>query len=265
MARIRGPIGGENTRFGQREARMRLAPLLLGAALLAAGCTTTRPLGPPPLTPSASVAPNFAVPSMRARMVFLAQQEWELFGRGVVAWDANGAPQVAFEGSATHEAQPAMLSRVLMYWYSVSRSPIVGYQGELEPWSAAFISWLARSAGLTPDEFPPTVLHWDYIERFLAAGGGTRFVTRDPRAYAPQVGDLVCVSRAGAVTDFASLRRGPYHCDLVVSANAGGIEVVGGNVGDTVALARFPVDERGLLPAREDRPWVAVIEQRGPR
>lgn len=244
---------------------MRLAPLLLGAALLAAGCATTRPPGPPPLTPSPSVAPNFVVPNMRARMVFLAQQEWEVFGRGVVVWDASGTAQVAFEGSGTHEAQPAMLSRVLMYWYAVTRSPIVGYQGELEPWSAAFISWLARSAGLTADEFPSTVLHWDYIERFLAAGDGTRFVTRDPRAYAPRVGDLVCVSRSAAVTDFTSLRRGPYHCDLVVSANAGEIGVVGGNVGDTVALARFQVDDRGLLLARDDRPWVAVIEQRDPR
>jgi hypothetical protein len=244
---------------------MRLAPFLLGAALLAAGCTTTRPPGPPPLTPSASVAPNFDIPGARARMVFLAQQEWELFGRGVVVRDANGAARIAFEGSATHEAQPAMLSRVLMYWYAVTRSPIVGYQGELEPWSAAFISWLARSAILTPEEFPATVFHWDYIERFLAGGGGARFVARDPRAYAPRVGDLVCVSRSDAVTDFASLRRGPYHCDLVVSVSPDGIEVVGGNVGDTVALDRFPVDGRGLLLARGDRPWVVVIEQRDAR
>ena len=158
-----------------------------------------------------------------------------------------------------------MLSRVLMYWYAVTRTPIVGYQGDLEPWSAAFVSWLARSAGLTPEEFPSTVFHWDYIERFLRPGDGARFVARDPLRYAPRVGDLVCVSRSDAVIDFASLRRGPYHCDIVVSADAGAIEVVGGNVGDTVARAQFGVDERGLLVPRDDRPWVAVIEQRSPR
>jgi hypothetical protein len=244
---------------------MRLAPLLLGAALLAAGCTTTRPPGPPPLTPSASVAPNFDVPSVRARMVFLAQQEWELFGRGVVVREADGTARVAFPANATHEAQPAMLSRVLMYWYAVTRAPIVGQQGELEPWSAAFVSWLARSAGIPTEEFPPTVLHWDYIERFLRPGDGARFVARDPLGYAPRVGDLVCVSRSDTVTGFASLRRAPYHCDIVVTADAGAIEVVGGNVGDAVALARFGVDERGVLLPRDDRPWVAVIEQRSPR
>jgi Uncharacterized protein conserved in bacteria (DUF2272) len=246
--------------------RMQLAPFLLGAALLAAGCTTaTRPLDPPPLTPRASVVPNFVVPSMRSRMVFLAQQEWELFGRGVVVREEDGTAQVAFPANATHEAQPAMLSRVLMYWYAVSRSPIVGDQGELEPWSAAFISWLARSAGVAPDEFPPTVLHWDYIERFLRAGDGARFIARDPLLYAPRIGDLVCVSRSAAVTDFASLRRGPYHCDIVVAADVGAVEVVGGNVGDAVALARFGVDGRGLLLPRGDRHWVTVIEQRSPR
>lgn len=241
---------------------MRLAPLLV-TAVLAAGCATA-PTGAPPLTPGPDVAPNFLVPSARERMLFLAQQEWTLFGRGVVVRRDDGTAEIAFAEQAAHEVQPEMLSRVLMYWYAVTRSPIVGRQGELEPWSAAFVSWLARSAGFTPDEFPSTVLHWEYIERFLAVGDGARFVARDPRSYAPRVGDLVCVSRSAAVTDFASLRRGLYHCDLVVSAAAGAIEVVGGNVGDAVALARFEVDERGLLVPRADRPWVAVIEQRDP-
>jgi hypothetical protein len=240
---------------------MRLA-ILFAAALLAAGCATTPPAG---LTPGPSVAPNFDVPSTRERMVFLAEQEWALFGRGVAERDADGTVRIAFEGPSTHEVQPAMLSRVLMYWYAVTRTSIVGYQGELEPWSAAFISWLARSAGLTPEEFPSTVFHWDYIARFLRPDDAARFAARDPRAYAPRVGDLVCVSRSDAVTGFGSLRRGPYHCDIVVGADSGAIEVVGGNVGDIVARARFGVDERGLLVPRDDRPWVAVIEQRSPR
>jgi hypothetical protein len=242
---------------------MRRFAMIAAAGILAAGCATP-PTGAPPLTPGPDVQPNFLVPSARERMVYLARQEWAVFGRGVAVRDANGTWQLAFDGDATHEVQPGMLSRVLMYWYAVTRAPIVGHQGELQPWSAAFVSWLARSAGLPPEEFPSTVLHWDYIERFLGPRDGARFVARDPRVYAPRVGDLVCVSRSAAVPDFTSLRRGLYHCDLVVGADGSGIEVVGGNVGDAVALARFGVDSAGLLLPRDDRGWVAVIEQRDP-
>ena len=134
---------------------MRLAPLILaGAGLIAAGCATP-PAGPPPLTPSAAITPNFLVPGVRDRMVFLARQEWALFGQGVVVGDAGGTARIEFPAAATHETQPAMLSRVLMYWYAVTRSPIVGDQGELQPWSAAFVAWLARGAGVTPGNSRP--------------------------------------------------------------------------------------------------------------
>lgn len=240
---------------------MRLITLIACAGLLATGCAT-QPIGAPPLTPSVDVQPNFLVPDVRERMIHLARQEWALFGQPEVVRDANGVARLEFEAAATHEVQPALLSRVLMYWYAVTRLPIVGNQGELEPWSAAFISWLAKSAGLTPDDFPPTVLHWDYIERALQARDGARFAAHDPRAYAPKAGDLVCISRSNAVAGFAELRRGPYHCDLVVGVTIGEINVVGGNVSDAVSLARYEVDEGGLLKHRDDQPWVVVIEQR---
>ncbi len=236
---------------------------------LTAGCAAR---GPAPLTPSPDISPNFAVPSARDRMVFLARQEWTLFGRPVVTYDATGEAAVHFEsdGVATHEAQPPMLTRVLMYWYGVTRLPIIGNQGELRPWSAAFIAWLARGAGLVPAEFPATVLHWDYIERFLDSRDGDRFATRDPASYAPRVGDLVCVARssfavpgfAEEVSGFARLRRGPYHCDLVVAAAPGEIEAIGGNVSDAVSLVRLPVDARGLLRPRPYASWAAVLESR---
>jgi len=235
-------------------------PALLCAAALAAGCAAP---GRPPLAAAPEVGPNFDVPDARSRMIYLARQEWRLFGRPVVIENGTEDPALAFDdGEATHEVQAPMLSRVLMYWYAVSRLPIVGYQGELRPWSAAFISWLAKGAGLMPEEFPPTVLHWDYIERFLAAGGGERFVARDPARYAPRAGDLVCNARAGNSADFARLGRGPYHCDIVVEVHSGEIDAIGGNVGDVVALSRLPTDAQGLLAPHPRRPWAAVIEQR---
>jgi hypothetical protein len=235
--------------------------------VLAAGCAAP---GPAPLTPSPEINPNFAVPSARERMVYLARQEWAVFGRPVVAYDASGEATMHFaeDSIQSHEAQPPMLSRVLMYWYSVTRLPIIGNQGELRPWSAAFISWLARSAGLVSAQFPATVLHWDYIERFRDPREGDRFATRDPASYAPRIGDLVCVARsslaapgfAEEVRGFAHLQRGPYHCDLVVAATPDAIEAIGGNLADTVALARFPVDAHGRLVPDPRRRWSAVLE-----
>jgi hypothetical protein len=254
---------------------MQPIPLAIVLALLA-GCAGLRP-EPPPLTASAAVAPAFPVPSASERAVSLARQEWALFGSPVVHVGDDGAYlEFADPDNPTHELQAPMLARVLMYWYAVSRLPIVGNNGELRPWSGAFVSWLMRSAGLTSAEFPPTVLHWDYIERFLQPRDGDRFATRDPAGYAPRVGDLVCNARgdrtappdgavvAASIAGFAQLRRGLFHCELVVAAAAGAIETIGGNVGDTVALTRVPVDPQGLLLPHPLRRWAAVLESRSP-
>lgn len=268
------------------------AALAAAACVLVGGCALPRPAPSPPapkLTPSPSVTPAFPVPTVRERMVLLARQEWQLFGAPVIETSDDGAPRLVYQqpAGALDELQAPGLTRVLMYWYAVSPAPIVGHAGELRPWSAAFVAWLARSAGLTAGEFPATVLHWDYIARFLRADDTDRFATRDPERHAPQVGDLVCHARAGSldrladdagpqgatappapattpppVRGFADLRRGPYHCDLVVGSNDGAIETIGGNVADTVALRRIPLAPDGRLAPREGGPWVAVIEQR---
>ncbi len=257
--------------------RPRRALAAAGLAASLAGCASAPPPRtpdrPPPLTAS-SVPPAFPVPGACERMVHLARQEWTLFGSPEVLAQPDGAARVAFADAAapTHELHAPMLSRVLVYWYGVSRSPIVGTQGELRPWSAAFVSWLARGAGYTADEFPQTVLHWDYIERFMRPRPGDAFETRDPLRHAPRAGDLVCNAReatvdAGArqagVLPFASLRRGAYHCDLVVAVQPGEAQAIGGNVSDVVALTRLRIAEDGRLLPDPKRPWAAIVARRG--
>lgn len=236
------------------------------ALAFVAGCAVAPPERAPRLTPSDDILPNFVVPDTRARMVFLARQEWTLFGRPVVI--DNGIESfLEFPPGveASHEVQGPMLSRVLTYWYAVSAQPIVGLQGELRPWSAAFISWLAKSAGLPQGDFPPTVLHWNYIAHALN-GDSARFVARDARDYAPRVGDLLCAPRGEAfvaeVRSFSDLRRGAYHCDLVVARRVDELEAIGGNVGDAVSLTRVALDAEGRVVPTASRPWVVVLEQR---
>ncbi len=237
--------------------------------LLATGCALApverRPV--PRLTPSDHIAPGFVVPDARTRMVNLARQEWSLFGNPVLREEGARAWLEFPPGAeATHEAQGPMLSRVLTYWYAVSDQPIVGYQGELRPWSAAFISWLVRSAGIPEAAFPSTVLHWDYIEHALNGGEAAGFVARDARSHAPKVGDLICAPRGehfvAEVQVFADLRRGGYHCDLVVALRPGELHAIGGNVHDAVSLTRVARDAQGRVLPTPTRPWIAVIEQR---
>ncbi|HVL55663.1 MAG TPA: DUF2272 domain-containing protein [Burkholderiaceae bacterium] len=251
----------------------RLTVLLVGVAALAAGCGLLRPQPPAPLTASAEVPPRFAVPTTRERMVALALQEWSLFGSPRAHFSVDGSIALQFSPAtrATHELQPPMLARVFVYWYGTSRVPIVGRAGELRPWSAAFVSWLVRAAVLGGDVFPATLLHWDYIERFLDARADDLFATRDPAGHPPRVGDLVCNARddgrpawLGRVEGFGQLRRGPYHCEIVVATQPGSIDTIGGNVGDVVAMTRLATDAHGRLLPHPQRRWAAVLELRDP-
>jgi hypothetical protein len=280
-----------NVRPGVRARNARPIAMLVGVLVAAlAGCAAPRPepraveRPAPSLTATQNVAPAFPVPSACERMVFLARQEWALFGSPELA-SPGEAPPTNGNGAAaggrlsfadptapTHELHAPMLSRVLVYWYGVTRAPIVGASGELRPWSAAFVSWLARGAGLGGDEFPATVLHWDYIERFMRARPNDAFETRDAARASPRVGDLVCQAREGTVelaqrggfVPYGALRRGAYHCDLVVGTRPGELHTIGGNVSDVVALSRVPVDADGRLLPDTRRPWAAVVARRGP-
>lgn len=140
------------------------------------------------------------------------------------------------------------------------------------PWSAAFVSWLARTAGLDAGEFAFSEAHADYAGAAWqagvaeAAGQDTRSALRacDLTTTPPRVGDLACQTRgAGAGLDsFDALGRVladrptggeavPMHCDVVTAVDADGFDAVGGNVLQSVTLRRlaFAPGTRRLDPS----------------
>jgi len=140
------------------------------------------------------------------------------------------------------------------------------------PWSAAFISWLARQAGLGADEFVFSEAHVDYAGAAWkagvdeAAGRATRFALRacDLALTPPRVGDLVCQTRGArsALDSFAKIGTVlatrptggaalPMHCDVVTAVDARGFDAVGGNVLQSVTLRRleFAPGTRTLDPS----------------
>ncbi|EHL96497.1 hypothetical protein HMPREF9946_04751 [Acetobacteraceae bacterium AT-5844] len=256
----------------------------MGAALLLTGCAAQ--------APAPTLAPPIAYPdSTRQRVLRIAVEEWREWG-GIVVEDAQPRPASTGPGQ---ESSLTNFPRVLAYWRAVegeagARAAIdrnrnryttilahPGAPGELwgEPaWSAAFISFVMRNAGVDQREFPSSAAHAFYIDGMLADAAAfpaqAPFLPRDIGAYAPQPGDLVCADRSRrplAGWQDRLPERGefrPMHCDIVVSVAPGVVEAIGGNIADAVTLSRFPADASGrLLPRPAGHPaWFAVFENR---
>ncbi len=241
--------------------------LFLSIILLLSGCATHKQGQSPVIMADANVTPSFVIPGIRERMLYLVRQEWELFGRPEVNYDTD-PPTLTYPSAANRgrESLPPFFSRVFMYWYRATDLPIIGHEGELRPWSGAFIVWLARSAGVPESDLPSTVLHWDYIEHVMASGTKGRFVSHAIDTYAPKPGDIICAPRGEdfiqSIQSYKDLKRGAYHCDFVVAQRPGELDVIGGNVQDAVSLAHIKLDGAGKLLSTKVRPWVLVIEQR---
>lgn len=235
--------------------------------------------GAPPLA-----APLPYPPAARERVVRIALAEWADWGGVVVEAGGTGA-------STGAESEPANFPRVLAYWRAVPKDEgaiernralyaetISGAGGQglwREPyWSAAFISFVMGAAGVDRREFPPSAAHSEYVDALIrdaAAFPATApFVPRGPFEVAPRPGDLLCADRSGVpISDWRQRaadqgRFRPMHCDIVVRAGAGVVDVVGGNVRDSVTLTRFPTDAMGyLLPRPAGEPaWFALFQNR---
>lgn len=137
-------------------------------------------------------------------------------------------------------------------------------------WSAAFISAIARRAGVPVEDLPSSPTHARYIDRILARAmadpEGAPFLPFAPEERAPGPGDLLCSDRAWYPLRHWSARlaeRGrsrPMHCDVVVGVAPGVVEVIGGNVEDMVVMRRIPADAEGrVLPAPPGKPVFLLV------
>lgn len=127
-------------------------------------------------------------------------------------------------------------------------------------WSAAFVSAMARRAGIPESDLPSEAAHAFYIDAVLwraaADPQGARFLPHDPAERTPRPGDLLCADRSARPLEHWTMRlletgrSRPMHCDVVVRTAPEVVEAVGGNVKDVVALRRLPADSQGrVLPA----------------
>ena len=187
-----------------RACLARVAVLLAPLALLACAA---------PPAPPAREAPLSYPPSVRARILGFALGEWREWG-GIVAEPGRPAPRAAAGGGP--ETGLDAFPRVLAYWRAVPdeggairrnrgryEAALLGQGGGAwgEPaWSAAFVSWVMRSAGVDAREFPGSAAHAFYLDGLLADArdfpATAPFLPRELWERAPQPGDLVCADRS---------------------------------------------------------------------
>lgn len=246
---------------------------LLAFLPLLAACTA-RPPQPPPAPPPPPIdthVPDYAKrpyePFARSNAVGIALREWRAFGSVVNDSTSGLAPPRALRP----DQQPGLWQRVGDYWWIsenfaapggawTSRHDAFGnlFEGNAPAWSAAFISYVMRTAG-AGDRFPYSALHADYINAAARNEAGVRAERTD--TYPPQPGDLICLGRADARNlTFEDLPANRFlgHCDIVVDAAPGQLRVVGGNVAGGVTLRHVPTTTAGLVSDPRFR-WIVVI------
>jgi len=227
----------------------------------------------------------------RRRVVDVAVQEWAFFGMqtidatkvedrilppGLVPDAINPqlpAPRIErqFARVGTAESNDDLDTTIAGYWSSTPDGPRVLAQQNnawnapggrsvnwVQPWSAAFISWVMCEAGLGDmAQFHRSIAHREYIDQAIRARDGmdaeAAYVAYDAGEAQIEPGDLLCNARASANYRMLADRRpdvgrfAPTHCDIVVKIDerSGRIFVIGGNVEESVSLTILPLRREG--------------------
>ncbi len=224
-------------------------------------------------------------PFSRAEAVAIAEQEWRLFGQRVDDDPPHSGSDP--ERADNPERSPGRWERIGEYWWlgqdaDRREAAWTGMHDETGhgiderhddyfAWSAAFISYIMRTAGAGP-HFPYAPAHYVYIniakEMKLGRASGWAVVAERVNEYAPVPGDVICFSRDRRPLKYGKLPAHHFasHCDIVVSRDKERISVIGGNVDHAVTMKHVPVTTDGRLANSGDRsldtryPWFVVLQ-----
>lgn len=214
---------------------------------------------------------------------FIEALEWK---QGIVE-NARGEEQ-DWRTDDSKAGEASMPDKMEDYYGAVGQWAVDSYaegaSDDSEPWSAAFISYVVKQAGVTEaDGFEFSVAHLRYVVHALLNRKNEDldrpFWLYEPDEVRPQVGDILCKNRGGGFTadrlantyieedpsgDGTEYRIKPdasiggvSHCDVVVSTEEGPdgtlfFETLGGNtydyeeeMYDTVGRKRWKVTDDG--------------------
>ncbi|MGB4854048.1 MAG: DUF2272 domain-containing protein [Candidatus Dechloromonas phosphoritropha] len=205
--------------------------------------------------------------SWRYKITEAAKSEWQYFGQQLVVIDGydESIPHVGI----WEDEDDSHSDRINQYWRAVGKSRLSGYDCK-QPWSAAFISWIMQTVGVSKSLFPPSGAHWVYLHHFLANANNPDavFIPHTIEQYKPKPGDLICAVRSNYTpTDVirelpVSLISSRLHCDIVVESNGETLQVIGGNVRNSVSKTILTLSQDGYVQSTSRRPWFLIIENR---
>lgn len=166
---------------------------LLFCLVVLAGCSGAKKKTalPPPVAgrgPAVAPAGPAGTPAelspIKRNILFLARREWDYFGRQTVVFDGD-EESIPHVGKWEDDEEPYVY-RVNWYWRAVGKPHLNGKDCS-EPWSAAFISWIMKEAGVPEEQFMPADAHWHYLTRIMAEAGapGSAFVPHSIDSYSP--------------------------------------------------------------------------------
>jgi hypothetical protein len=241
----------------------------VSSCLMLAGCGTAVVPAKSAATPqaqSAAEAPAALGLSARARLLQHAVNEWRFFGRQtvVIRADRESIPHVGI----WEDEDEARSERIHQYWQAAGEPGLSGSDCD-QAWSAAFIVWLMRAAGVPESVFPSTISHRDYVARFLGEAPDPPFLPHTIGAYRPQPADLICAIRGNSVSldgdelpRPADLANAKLHCDIVVESRGRSLQAIGGNVRNSVSRTDLALSPQGHLQPTPRRPWFLILENR---
>jgi hypothetical protein len=201
----------------------------------------------------AATAAAVAVPvGFAAAASRVAGQEWDYFGNQT--YDIRGNVVQVGHKEGEGPTQPGgrnWYKRVGDYWLQGVNMPGLDGRDHDMPWSAAFISWVMKTAG-AGDRFRYSAQHSVYIFQAIR----DRLRAREAAGYwawrlnelKPSIGDIVCWSRTSGI-DYDHQNNGDYpgHCDLIVDVSGSEVQVIGGNVGDSVTKRPLALNSAGFI------------------
>ncbi len=243
---------------------------------------------------------------LRRRIVDIAVQEWAYFGFSIVDetdesnWMRNRRPAGSLSDEELQALRAASEARIIEaqrvadsiagYWAATpDGSWVISSQNDawtssngrqsrwVQPWSAAFISWVMCEAGLGEvTAFRRAIAHHVYIDQAInARDNGDRsaaYAAYDVGEARIAPGDMLCTARRPVYRSLAERRRqmgdgASTHCDLVVHLDTANerILAIGGNVRGTVGMKLLPAarDGRGeLIPVPASRTVFAHLQLR---